>query len=97
MVCTIAALTATGQAHVDLLHSGETNFATIEASVEESYANGELSKREYKHYMRWALEARHRLDKDGNLFNYPMHNYKELQKFLRAQPRSDTSRAVNGH
>ena len=96
IILLLGVLELTGQSHTDLILSGERNYNVIKGTIEDRFQRDEISQREYKHFVRWAGEAEDHLNEEGELFNYPVHNWKALQKFLRANGGNDTSRITNG-
>lgn len=75
-----------GQAHLHLVQKHDGDFQKIAVDMEQGYANGSISAREYKHYQRWKIYAEGQLDNSGKMVNSAALNQVEYRKYLKSHP-----------
>jgi photosystem II stability/assembly factor-like uncharacterized protein len=75
-----------GQRHLELIGKYQGDFRKIDLEMEQGYASGIISARDYKHYGRWKMYVEPRLSPSGHIMNTAAKNQEEHRKYVKSHP-----------
>ena len=94
----LACASAFTQNHFELIDSLQGDFSRTVAIMENAYHSGELSQRQYKHFMRWKIANEPYIGSNGRVNKNGRDIYREFQKYHRTHKTGlDQQRQANGH